>query len=466
MNSLPPDSAGDALVDTLRAVPLFAGLPRDTLARLVGELEEIEVAAGDVIVEEGAPGDALYVVSEGNVEIRVGGDGLSALGPGEWFGEMALLTGDARSATVVAFTRAVLLRLGKARFIALSERQPGLLREITRVLCERLAQRSADVAHARRAYTDLFAGVLTSCGAENRALLHRAAIARCADVELLESVPGCADAFKRLAALGERYPTLVRAGHSTVTFHAGFQDYVARDAVRELSPSVVAELHAYVATLYEARGDLVDAIDHWQEGEIWPAAASALHRVLASDPSPDDAAQARWLDAFPESFVLGEGAIVRHKAALLLRRGQTAIAEDLLRRAIARAESRSPAREALVRTLADLLVAQGKTEEALASCRMTAPPIRAGPISRPRPPTCGPPPRGSSRRATSRKRMRWRAVRAPSPAGSGRNRRPPGGRACSRGRWSWRWRSPRARPSSCSLRKDCRHRRQRWSRRS
>jgi CRP-like cAMP-binding protein len=289
VSSLPPDSAGDALVDTLRAVPLFAGLPRDTLARLVGELEEIEAAAGDVIVEEGAPGDALYVVSEGTVEIRVGGDGLSALGPGEWFGEMALLTGEARSATVIAFTRAVLLRFPKTRFIALSERQPNLLREITRVLCERLTQRTTDVAHARRAYADVFAAVLRSCGAEDRALLYRAAIARCRDVELLESIPGCADASKRLARLADRYPTLVIAGHGMVAFHAGFRTHVARHAARELSPSDVAELHAYVATLYEARGDLVSAIDHWQEAEVWPAAASALQRALASDPSPDDA---------------------------------------------------------------------------------------------------------------------------------------------------------------------------------
>jgi anion transporter len=366
VSSHPPDSAGDALVDTLRAVPLFAGLPRDTLARVVGELDEVEVAAGDVIVEEGATGDALYVVSQGTVEIRVGGDGLSALGPGEWFGEMALLTGDARSATVIAFTPAVLLRLPKARFIALSERQPTLLREITRVLCERLAQRTTDVAHARRAYADIFAAVLASCGGDDRALLYRAAIAGCADVQLLESIPGCAGASKRLAHLADRYPTLLTTAPGVVTFHPGFRTYVTRAAARELSGSDIAELHAYVATLFEARGDLVSAVDHWQQAEVWPAAAGAVQRALASDRAPDDAVQERWLDAFPESFLLEDAGLVRQKVALLLRRAQPALAEDVLHRAIARAESRSPAREALVRTLADLLVAQGKTEQALA----------------------------------------------------------------------------------------------------
>jgi anion transporter len=366
MASLPPDSPGDDLVGTLRAVPLFAGLPRDTLARLVGELEEITVPPGDIIVQEGTPGDAMYVVSQGTVEIRLGSDGLSALGPGEWFGEMALLTGGARSATVAALTHAVLLRLSKPRFIALSERQPNLLREITRVLCERLAQRSTDVAHARRAYTDMFAAVLTSCGAENQQLLYRACLAGCPEAALLESVPGCGGATKRLAELADRYPALLVADRGSITFHPRFRDYVADQAARELSSAGIVALHAQMAALYEARGEGVSAIDHWQQAQDWSAAARAVQRALAAEPPPDDTAQARWLDRFPDSVLLGEGELVRFKAALLLRRGQPAIAEALLRRAIAATQSRSRTREALVRALADLLMGQGRTEQALA----------------------------------------------------------------------------------------------------
>jgi anion transporter len=357
----------DELLDTLRDVQLFAALPRETLARLVGELEETDVAAGDVIFDEGGPGDAMYVVSRGTVEIRVGGNGLSALGRGEWFGEMALLTGEARSAAVVALTPATLLRLSKARFIALSERQPSLLREISRVLCERLAQRSTDVAHARSAYIDMFAAVVTSCGAEDRELLYLTALAGCPSGDLLAPLPACDGAPKRLAELAGRYPGLMTAGEGTVTFHPRFREYAAERASRELAPSVIVALHAHMAATYERRGEDVAAIDHWQKTQNWSAAASALRRALLNEPQPDDFAQGRWLDAFPDVFILGDGEIARLKAALLVRRGQPAIAEALLRSAVATAERRSPAREALVRALADQLVADGRPDQALAA---------------------------------------------------------------------------------------------------
>ena len=73
---------------------------------------------------------------------------------------MALVTGDPRSATVVALSPTRLLRLDKERFRVLSERHPVFLRELARVLCRRIARTSADVAHARRAYTTVFDAVL------------------------------------------------------------------------------------------------------------------------------------------------------------------------------------------------------------------------------------------------------------------------------------------------------------------
>jgi CRP-like cAMP-binding protein len=79
------------------------------------------------------------VVVSGAVEIR-----------GDCFGEMTLVTGDPRSATVVALAATQLLRLDKERFRALSEQHPVFLRELARVLCRRIARTSEDVAFARR----------------------------------------------------------------------------------------------------------------------------------------------------------------------------------------------------------------------------------------------------------------------------------------------------------------------------
>lgn len=60
----------DAVVTTLRTVSLFAELPREVLARLVSEFDELEVPAGHTVFSQGDPGDALYVVVSGAVEVR------------------------------------------------------------------------------------------------------------------------------------------------------------------------------------------------------------------------------------------------------------------------------------------------------------------------------------------------------------------------------------------------------------
>jgi CRP-like cAMP-binding protein len=80
----------DAVVTTLRTVSLFAELPREVLARLVSEFDELETPAGRTVFSQGDPGDALYVVVSGAVEVRGerGGQGerVAVLGPGDCLG--------------------------------------------------------------------------------------------------------------------------------------------------------------------------------------------------------------------------------------------------------------------------------------------------------------------------------------------------------------------------------------------
>ena len=186
----------DAVVTTLRTVSLFADLPREVLARLVSEFDELDVAAGQTVFSQGDPGDALYVVVSGAVEVRGERDGRServaVLGPGDCLGEMALVTGDPRSATVVTLSPTRLLRLDKERFQVLSDRQPVFFRELARVLCRRIARTSVDVAHARRAYTTVFDTILDGAEPPARRLLEVLAVAERADAGVL------------IATLGER----------------------------------------------------------------------------------------------------------------------------------------------------------------------------------------------------------------------------------------------------------------------
>src|SRR5262249_27309027 len=202
----------DAVVTTLRTVSLFAELPREVLARLVSEFDELEVAPGQTVFSQGDPGDALYVIASGAVEVRGERDGRSVrvavLGPGDCLGEMALVTGDPRSATVVTLAPSHLLRLDQERFRALSERHPGFLRELARVLCRRVARTSEDVAYARRAYTTVFDAVITSCEPPERRLLEVLAVADGAGVPMLSSTLG-QDGPRLAADVAGRHPALL-----------------------------------------------------------------------------------------------------------------------------------------------------------------------------------------------------------------------------------------------------------------
>ncbi len=363
----------ESLVLRLRAVPLFSDLPRELLARLVGELEEVRAPAGTVVVVQGEPGDAIYLVVSGTMEVRaeVAGHGerLAVFGPGDWFGEMALLTGDPRSATVVALTDSGLLRLGKDRFLALSERHPAILREITRVVCRRLARTSEDMASARRASAEVFESVLDACDPRERALLLRAALAEAPDPAVLAALPGCADARERLAALAGRHPKLLLEEGGRYALHPHFRECLLERLHREDGAEFITSLHAALAAIYEARGDRREAAVHWLGAGNWTEAIRLLRELVGSPPTPEDRDLGAWLARLPDPFLLSDPELVRAKAGLLTRQGQGDAAIALYRRALASRTITPVTREALLRGLADLYFAQGDVPQALACLR-------------------------------------------------------------------------------------------------
>lgn len=103
--------------ELLRSSPIFSPLPVATLERICHEVEEVEFGAGEAVVEEGDVGDRFYLLDEGEVEVYEGDVFKRTLGPGDGFGEIALLHDVRRTATVRATGPCSLLALGREHFL-------------------------------------------------------------------------------------------------------------------------------------------------------------------------------------------------------------------------------------------------------------------------------------------------------------------------------------------------------------
>lgn len=112
-----------------------------TLDALRREPDLRSYSQGATIFSEGDPGDCMYAVVEGNVEIRLHGKTVEQITPGGVFGEMALIDAQRRSATAVAATDCKLAAIPEKRFLRLVEQTPHFALQMMRVVTDRLRRR-------------------------------------------------------------------------------------------------------------------------------------------------------------------------------------------------------------------------------------------------------------------------------------------------------------------------------------
>lgn len=128
-------------VRLLQKVPLFSGLSRSHIRRLAGLAREASFGPGRIIVEKGVRGDAFYLILDGRAKVYgtvvPSGRALARFGPGDFFGEMALLDGGPRSASVVAETRVAAIKIPRAGFRQLLEKEPSVALRILEEMARR-----------------------------------------------------------------------------------------------------------------------------------------------------------------------------------------------------------------------------------------------------------------------------------------------------------------------------------------
>jgi CRP/FNR family transcriptional regulator, cyclic AMP receptor protein len=132
--------------DALARVPLFADLGRRHLNQLADAAQIVSYRQGTTVIREGDPGATLFVIVDGTADVSRGGRTLATLSPGEFFGEVSLLDGGPRTASIVAQTPLTAVRLFRAPFYRLVQADPAIG---VRVLSE-LARRIRRVDRAVR----------------------------------------------------------------------------------------------------------------------------------------------------------------------------------------------------------------------------------------------------------------------------------------------------------------------------
>ena len=138
----------------LLQTPVFASLPAEALETLIGQLELRDLYNGEEVFHEGDPGTTMFVISEGEVEVGAFGQELATLGPGAFFGEIALVTDLPRSATIRAKGRVELLALDREVVRAAAATTPEIVTALLHFVRDRLVDRVARTSPLFRPFSD------------------------------------------------------------------------------------------------------------------------------------------------------------------------------------------------------------------------------------------------------------------------------------------------------------------------
>ena len=130
--------------ELIKGIPLFDGLNSRELEEIGHLFEEVSVLRGETICREGEAGDSLYVLVSGELEVWTGREEekrvINRMAAGDFFGEIALLTGEMRSATVTVIRDARLLRIERLAFESFFRKNAKMLEHLSRVRAQRMAR--------------------------------------------------------------------------------------------------------------------------------------------------------------------------------------------------------------------------------------------------------------------------------------------------------------------------------------
>ena len=126
--------------DQLANVPLFASLSKKDLQRVAKASTEVTFEAGKTLVDQGRTGHEFFLILDGTAVVRRNNRKIAELGPGQYFGELAILDRGPRSASVIANTDLRVLVLGQREFVGILDSVPGMAYKILTLMAQRLRE--------------------------------------------------------------------------------------------------------------------------------------------------------------------------------------------------------------------------------------------------------------------------------------------------------------------------------------
>jgi CRP/FNR family cyclic AMP-dependent transcriptional regulator len=128
----------NAKVELIKGVPLFSECSRKELDEIAGIADEIDLSEGKELTKEGRPGREFFVLIEGSADVKKGSRRINQMGPGDFFGEISLVTRRPRTATVVATSPVRALVVTDRSFRTLLDHQPEIQGKVMSALAARL----------------------------------------------------------------------------------------------------------------------------------------------------------------------------------------------------------------------------------------------------------------------------------------------------------------------------------------
>jgi anion transporter len=270
------------LADTIRANPLFSGLSREDVAKILGRLEERFFSAGTTIISQGDQGDSFYFIQSGAVQVVLESGGgrresIAVLGPQEGFGEMALLSGEPRSATIITVKDTTVWRLTREAWNELIEKYPTWLLHYAATLSKRLARVEQQYSQGRDAFNSLAEEFYSSRSPEHQQFSRRASLLTTIDPQTADQLLQTEGVRWFVADLEKsEFPLIRSLEGNRYELHAFFRDFLTEKLLKVEGRETEQRLHAQIAAQYEALGDWQQTIHHSLEAQVWPKAAQLL----------------------------------------------------------------------------------------------------------------------------------------------------------------------------------------------